>query len=61
MFLTDMPLISEKVAQELNKLRRPLVVPHLDESGWLVQERRVIDFRGSVTEFQGNMPTLKLF
>lgn len=60
-FLMDTPLISEKEAQDLNKLRRPLVMPYLDELGWLVQERRVIDFKGLVWTFLGNMPTMKLF
>ena len=32
-FLTDTPLISKKEARELNKLRRPLVMPYLNESG----------------------------
>ena len=31
-----MPLISEVELKELNKLRRPLVMPHMDELGWLV-------------------------
>lgn len=35
-FLIDTLLIIEKKAEELNKLRRPLVMPNLDESGWLV-------------------------
>nr|POF12610.1 hypothetical protein CFP56_25072 [Quercus suber] len=35
-FLTDAPLISEAEAQELNKPRRPLKMPYLDESGWLI-------------------------
>ena len=43
-----MPLISEVELKELNKLRRPLVMPHLDELGWLVKERKVIDFRETV-------------
>nr|POE76978.1 hypothetical protein CFP56_49691 [Quercus suber] len=60
-FLTDMPLISEVEAEELNKLRRPFVLPHLDESGWLIQERKVIDFRGATSAHLGNFPTLKLF
>ncbi|XP_023886422.1 uncharacterized protein LOC111998565 [Quercus suber] len=59
-FLTDAPLISEMEAQELNKLRRPLVQPYLDEYGWLVQERKVIDFRGTMTSHLGNQPTMKL-
>ena len=45
----DLPLISKKETEELNRLRQPLVVPHLDGSGWLVQERKVIDFRGSIS------------
>ena len=36
-------------------------MPHLDESGWLVQERKVIDFRGSVIAHMGNAPIMKLF
>ena len=36
-------------------------MPHLDESGWLVQERKVIDFKGSVSTHLRNIPTLKLF
>ena len=36
-------------------------MPHLDESGWIVQERKVIDYKGSVSTHLGNMPTLKLF
>lgn len=60
-FLTDVPLISEIEAQELNKLRQPLVLAHLDEFGWLVQERKVIDFRGSVTTYLGNFPIVRLF
>ena len=47
-----MPLISEVELKELNKLRRPLVMPHMDELGWLVgwlvKERKVIDFRETV-------------
>ena len=56
-----MPLISEVELKELNKLRRPLVMPHLDESGWLVKERKVIDFRGLASAYLGNFPTMKLF
>ena len=33
----------------------------MDGSGWLVQERKVIDFRGSILLHLGNTPTLKLF
>uniref|UniRef100_A0A7N2N4Z5 Endonuclease/exonuclease/phosphatase domain-containing protein n=1 Tax=Quercus lobata TaxID=97700 RepID=A0A7N2N4Z5_QUELO len=60
-FITNMPLISEKDAEELNRLRRPLVVPHLDEFGWLVQERKVIDFKRIVSMHLGNFPIMKLF
>ena len=35
-FITDAPLIIEEVAISLNKQRRPLVVPHLDEFGWIM-------------------------
>ena len=35
--------------------------PHLDKSSWLIQERTVIDFRGSATAHLGNFPMLKLF
>lgn len=45
----------------LNEQRRPLVVPRLDESGWLVQERKVIDFKGTTSGHMGNFPTMKLF
>ena len=60
-FITDPPLIIEEVAMNLNKQRRPLVAPHLDVFGWIVQERKVIDFRGVVTSHMGNFPNLKLF
>nr|POE90537.1 hypothetical protein CFP56_61176 [Quercus suber] len=36
-------------------------MPHLDEFGWLIQERKVIDFRGLAVSHLGNFPTLKLF
>lgn len=36
-------------------------MPHLNESGWLIQERRVIDFRGLAASHLGNFPTLELF
>ena len=35
-FITDMPLITKEEAMILNEQRRPLVVPYLDKSGWLV-------------------------
>ena len=60
-FLTNVHLITEKELEELNRQRRPLIVPHLDESRWLVQERKVINFRGIVASHIGNMPTMKLF
>ena len=60
-FLTDTHLITEKEVEELNRQRRPLIVPHLDESGWLVQERKVIDFKATLASHMGNMPTMKLF
>ena len=60
-FLTDVPLILMKEAQELNELRRPLVMPHLDKFEWLIQERKVIDFKGLAISHLGNFPTLKLF
>lgn len=31
-FITNAPLITKEMAMSLNKQRRPLVVPHLDES-----------------------------
>lgn len=46
--------------EKLNRQRRPLVVSHLDESGWLILERKVVDFRGSEIAHMGNRPTLKL-
>ena len=59
-FLTDIPEVSWEAAKELNKQRRPFVVPHWDESGWIIQERRLVDFRGMATAHLGNHPTLKL-
>ena len=35
-------------------------MPHLDEFRWMVQERKVIDFRGTAMTHLGNAPTLKL-
>uniref|UniRef100_A0A7N2N6Y0 Uncharacterized protein n=1 Tax=Quercus lobata TaxID=97700 RepID=A0A7N2N6Y0_QUELO len=60
-FLTETHLITEKEVEELNRQRRPLIMPHLDESRWLVQERKVIDFSGTVASHMGNIPTMKLF
>lgn len=36
-------------------------MPHLDELGWLVQERRLIDLRSLVLSHLENYPTMKLF
>ena len=33
---------------------------HFDESGWIVQERRIMDFRGLASVHMGNHPMLKL-
>ena len=35
-FLTDTPLVSWEEAEMLNRQRRPFVVPHYDESGWII-------------------------
>ena len=35
-------------------------MPHFDESGWIIQERRIVDFRGSASAHMGNHPMLKL-
>jgi len=35
-FLIDTLLIMEIEAKELNRIRTPLIMPHLDESRWLV-------------------------
>ena len=59
-FLTDVPKISWEAAEDLNRQRRPLVMPHWDESGWIIQERKLVDFRGMATAHMGNHPTLKL-
>ncbi|XP_065638284.1 uncharacterized protein LOC136071198 [Quercus suber] len=61
MFSTEMPIITKEEAEMLNEQRRPLVVPHLDEWGWLMQERKVIDFRGTASGHMDNFPTMKLF
>ena len=59
-FLMDIPEVSWEAAEELNKQRKPFVVPHWDESRWIIQERRLVDFRGMATAHLGNHPTLKL-
>ena len=38
----------------------PSVRPHFDESGWVIQERLLVDRRGLVTTLMGNHPMLKL-
>ena len=48
-FYIDMPEISLEAAEELNRQRRPSVVPHWDESRWIIQERKLADFRGMAT------------
>ena len=35
-------------------------MPHWDESEWIIQERRLVDFKGMATAHLGNHPTLKL-
>ena len=44
----------------LNRQQRLFVIPHYDESGWLIQERRLVDFRGMALMHMGNHPMLKL-
>ena len=48
-FYIDMPEISLEAAEELNRPRWSSVVPHWDESGWIIQERKLVDFRGMAT------------
>nr|POE76979.1 hypothetical protein CFP56_49692 [Quercus suber] len=59
-FITDTPLVSWEEAETLSRQRRPSVVPHFDESGWVIQEQRIVDFRGSASSHIGNHPMLKL-
>ena len=59
-FLTDVPAVSMEASEELSRQRRPSVVPHWDESSWIIQERKLMDFRGAVTTHMGNHPSLKL-
>ena len=35
-------------------------MPHFDKSGWIIQEWRIVDFRGSNSTYMGNHPMLKL-
>ena len=59
-FNIDTPLLSWEEAETLSRQRWPSVLPHFDESGWIIQERRIVDFRGSASAFMGNHPMLKL-
>ena len=59
-FLTDVPAVSMEASEELSRQRRPSVVPHWDKSSWIIQERKLVDFRGAVTTHMGNDPSLKL-
>ena len=46
--------------EELSKQRRPSMMPHFDESRWIIWERKLVDFRGMATAHMGNHPMLKL-
>lgn len=35
-------------------------MPHFDESRWIIQESRIVDFRGSASAHMGNHPMSKL-
>ncbi|XP_030943860.1 uncharacterized protein LOC115968578 [Quercus lobata] len=59
-FITDTPLLSWEEAERLSKYLRPSVVPHYDESGWVIQERKIVDSRGMALAHMGNHPSLKL-
>nr|POE90796.1 hypothetical protein CFP56_23091 [Quercus suber] len=59
-FLMDVPLISWEEVERLSKQQRPSVIPHFDESRWLIQEKRLVDFRGTTSTHLGNHLTLKL-
>ena len=59
-FIIDTPLLSWEEAETLSKQRKSLVMPYFDESGWLVQEMRIMDFRGLALAHMGNHPMLKL-
>lgn len=45
---------------DFEQARRPLVMPHFDESRWIIQERKSVDFRGVALAHMGNHPSLKL-
>ena len=59
-FITDIPLISWEEFEALSKQRNPSVRAHFDESGWVIQERMLVDRRGLATALMGNHPMLKL-
>lgn len=59
-FLTDTHLLSWEEVEVLSKQKRPLVVPHFDESRWVIQERRIVDFKRSALAHIGYHPNLKL-
>ena len=44
----------------MSKQRRPSVVPHFDKSGWIIQERKLVNFRGMAIAHMGNHLMLKL-
>ncbi|KAF3952717.1 hypothetical protein CMV_021756 [Castanea mollissima] len=49
-FYTDILEISWEAAEELSRQRRPSVMPpHWDKSEWIIQERKLVDFRGLAT------------
>ena len=56
----DVPAVLIEALEELSRQRWPSVVPHWDESSWIIQERKLVDFRGAVTTHMGNHPSLKL-
>ena len=58
-FITDTALLSWEKVKTLSRQRRPSAMPHFDESGWIVQERRIMDFRGLASVHMGNHPMLK--
>ena len=59
-FLTDVLAVSTEASEELSRQRRPSIMPHWDESSWIIQERKLVDFKGAVIAHMGNHPTLKL-
>ncbi|KAL0015593.1 hypothetical protein SO802_002662 [Lithocarpus litseifolius] len=59
-FLTDTPLLLWEEAEELSNQRRPSIMPHFNESRWIIQERIPVDFRAMAAAYMGNHPMLKL-